>query len=44
MIVEYKNLDWDFIEEKIDFDIKFEDSIKLKNVCFSYKKKQLSKI
>jgi len=38
MIMEYKNTDLDFVEEKNDLDIEFKTSIKLKNIYFSYKK------
>lgn len=43
MIIEYENLNWDLIEEKSDFNVVFHDSIKLKNVCFSYKKEPVIK-
>ncbi len=43
MIMEYKNKDLDFIEEKVDFNIEFKDSIKLKNIYFSYRKEPVVK-
>ncbi|MEI8128855.1 MAG: ABC transporter ATP-binding protein [bacterium] len=38
MIMESKNTDWDFIEEKNDFNVEFKHVIRLKNIYFSYKK------
>lgn len=38
LIVEHKNINLDFIEEKSDLYIEFKDCITLKNVYFSYKK------
>lgn len=38
MISEYEASDFDFEEEKPDVEIEFKDSIKLKDVYFSYKK------
>lgn len=38
LIVEYKNANLDFVEEKSNLDIEFKDCIVLKNVYFSYKK------
>lgn len=43
MIIEYKKLDLDFIEEKSDFHIGFNEGIKLKNIYFSYKKEPVIK-
>lgn len=43
MIIEYESLNWDLIEEKSDFNVVFHDSIKLKNIYFSYKKEPVIK-
>jgi len=38
MFVEYEKSDFNFMEEKFDLKVNLKDSIKLKNVCFSYAK------
>lgn len=43
MITEYENNNFDLIEDKIDFDIEFKNSIKFKNIFFSYKKEPVIK-
>lgn len=43
MILEYENLNLDFVEEKSDFNVEFKERINLKNICFSYKKAQVIK-
>lgn len=43
MLIEYEKLDLDFVEKKSDFDIKFNNCIKLKNIYFSYKKEPVIK-
>lgn len=37
MLTEYENNDLEFSEEKFDFDIEFNNSIKLKDISFAYK-------
>lgn len=43
MIIEYEKFDFDFAEEKSDFSVEFNNCIKLKDVCFSYKKEPVIK-
>ena len=38
MLIKHEKIDFEIIEEKIDFEIEFKNRIKLKNICFSYKK------
>jgi len=43
MILESKKINFNFVEEKADFNIEFKNSIKLKDVYFSYKKSPVIK-
>lgn len=43
IIGEYEKNDFDFVEPKSNFVIDFHESIKLENVCFSYKKESVIK-
>jgi ATP-binding cassette, subfamily B, bacterial PglK len=43
MILECKKIDFDFVEEKSVFKLEFKNSIKLKNICFAYKKAEVIK-
>jgi len=43
MILECNKINFDFVEEKVDFKLDFKKSIQLKDVCFSYKKAQVIK-
>lgn len=38
IVTEYEKSNFDSIEEKLNFEIEFKECIKLKNICFSYKK------
>jgi len=38
MILEYEKNDFNLVEEKSDFKIKFKNAIELKNICFGYTK------
>jgi ATP-binding cassette subfamily C protein len=43
MILECNKINFNFVEEKTDFKLKFTNRIRLKDVCFSYKKTQVIK-
>lgn len=43
MILESKKINFDFVEEKVDLKLEFKNSIKLKDIYFSYKKSPVIK-